>query len=350
MNTKAKSPADAAEMSLPRDCTFTENDWRVLSQYWYPVAIASEIGDKPVAVKLLDVKLVLYRSEGKVAVARDLCFHRGAPLSLGWVENGEIVCPYHGFRYNCEGACTAVPAHPGSKISPKLKLIMYPSVERYGLIWTCVGGGEENIPDFPGWEDPDFINILPPSFDIAGSAGRQMEGFLDVSHFAYVHTKSFGDRNNTEVPQYQVRREGSELFADYWSTVSNYGKGQNVPVPEGFMWLRAFRVFPPFAASLTVHFPEDGKLMILNCASPVSARYTRLFVPISRNFDKDAPIEDTIKFNLQVFQEDAEMVEAQTPEDLPLDLMAEAHIPADRTSIAYRQALTELGLGRNYTS
>ncbi|AHV96959.1 aromatic ring-hydroxylating oxygenase subunit alpha [Paenibacillus sabinae] len=338
------------EMELPRDCTFSPEDWRVLSQYWYPVAIADEVKDKPVAVKLLDVKLVVYRSNGKAVIARDLCFHRGAPLSMGWVENGEIVCPYHGFRYNCEGKCTAVPAHPTAKISPKLKLIVYPAVERYGLIWTCLSSTPEQIPSFPGWEDPDYLNILPPSFDIAGSAGRQMEGFLDVSHFAYVHTATFGDRNNTEVPQYKVRREGNELVAEYWSTVSNYGKGQENPAPEGFQWLREFRVYPPFAASLTVYFPNEGRLRILNCASPVSARYTRLFCPISRNFDKSAPVEDAIKFNLQVFQEDRAMVEAQTPEDLPLDLQAEAHIPADRTSIAYRQLLSELGLGRPYTS
>lgn len=338
------------ELELPRDCTFSPEDWRVLAEYWYPVAIADEVQDKPLAVKLLDMKLVCYRSEGKVVIARDLCFHRGAPLSKGWVENGEIVCPYHGFRYNCEGKCTAVPAHPSSKISPKLKLIVYPAVERYGLIWTCLGWAPEQIPAFPGWEDPDYINILPPSFDIAGSSGRQMEGFLDVSHFAYVHTATFGDRNNTEVPQYKVRREGTELVAEYWSTVSNYGKGQENPAPEGFMWLREFRVFPPFAASLTVYFPDEGRLKILNCASPVSARYTRLFCTISRNFDKSAPVQDTINFNLQVFAEDAEMVESQTPEDLPLDLQAEAHIPADRTSIAYRQLLTELGLGRSYTS
>lgn len=339
------------QLELPRDCTFSPEDWRILAQYWYPVARADEVQDKPVPVKLLDMKLVLYRSEGKVVIARDLCFHRGAPLSKGWVENGEIVCPYHGFRYNCEGKCTAVPAHPSSKISPKLKLIVYPAVERYGLIWTCLAGAPEQIPSFPAWDDPDYINILIPSFDIAGSSGRQMEGFLDVSHFAYVHTATFGDRNNTEVPQYKVWREGdTELVAEYWSTVSNYGKGQENPAPEGFMWLREFRVFAPFAASLTVYFPDEGRLKILNCASPVSARYTRLFCPISRNFDKSAPVEDTIKFNLQVFQEDAEMVESQTPEDLPLDLQAEAHIPADRTSIAYRQLLTSLGLGKNYTS
>ncbi|MFH5184149.1 Rieske 2Fe-2S domain-containing protein [Paenibacillus sp. TAB 01] len=292
------------ENQLPRDCTFTPQDWQVLAQYWYPVAQAGEVTDKPVAVKLLDVRLVCYRSNGKVVVARDLCFHRGAPLSKGWVENGEIVCPYHGFKYSCEGKCTSVPAHPDMKISPKLKLIVYPAVERYGLIWTSLASTEEQIPDFPGWDDPDYLNVLPPSFDIAGSAGRQMEGFLDVSHFAYVHTETFGDRNNTVVPQYTVKREGGGLLAEYVSTVSNYGKGQDNAAPEGFEWLREFRVFPPFAASLTVHFPNEGKLRILNCASPISARYTRLFCPIARNFDKDAPVEDTIKFNLQVFQEE----------------------------------------------
>lgn len=344
---KTSTPAD---MGMPRDNTFTAEDWTVLSRYWYPIATAREIADRPVGVKLLDVKLVVYRSGEQIVVARDLCFHRGAPLSLGTVENGEIVCPYHGFRYNCEGKCTAVPAHPAQKISPRLKLIVYPAVERYGLVWTTLSGGEANIPPFPAWDDPAYLNIELPSFDIAGSAGRQMEGFLDVSHFAFVHTETFGDRSNTEVPEYKVVPDGDGLHIEYWSTVSNYSKLQLNQAPEGFEWLREFRVFPPFAASLTVHFPEGGKLNILNCASPVSARYTRLFCPISRNFDLEAPVEDTIRFNLQVFQEDRAMVEAQTPEDLPLDLQAEAHIPADRTSIAYRQLLRKLGLGSPYTS
>ena len=37
------------------------------------------------------------------------------------------------------------------------------------------------------------------------AAGRQ-EGFLDVSHFAFVHTESFGERENPEVPDYPVER------------------------------------------------------------------------------------------------------------------------------------------------
>ena len=39
----------------------------------------------------------------------DLCIHRGTALSLGTVEGDEIVCPYHGWRYGSDGACTRIP-------------------------------------------------------------------------------------------------------------------------------------------------------------------------------------------------------------------------------------------------
>jgi hypothetical protein len=42
--------------------------------------------------------------------------------------------------------------------------------------------------------------------------------------------------------------------------------------------------------------------------------------------------------------------ERQFPEDLPLTLHDEAHFPADRSSITYRQGLFALGLGRRYTA
>ena len=38
----------------------------------------------------------------------DVCIHRGTALSLGSIERDEIVCPYHGWRYDLQGACTFV--------------------------------------------------------------------------------------------------------------------------------------------------------------------------------------------------------------------------------------------------
>lgn len=337
---------------LPRNCTFQESDWNVLAPFWYPVAFSHEVKDKPFAAKLLDERIVLYRlADGRVSVARDLCLHRGVPLSMGFIEGDNLVCAYHGFRYDGEGLCVCIPAHPGAAIPPKLKLQSYPAEERYGLVWVrLVDDGPRPLPEFGMWDAPDYLQVLPDSVDIKAAAGRQIEGFLDVSHFSFVHVESFGERNNPEVPNYPVKPTDTGFLADYISTVSNYPTHLKHLNPPGFQWRRLFEVFLPFTARLTVFFPNDGQLHILNAACPVSARETRLFVPICRNFDKDAPLQDTLDFNHQVFQEDKDIVEQQYPEDLPIDLHEEVHIRADRSSITYRQKLASLGLGRSYTA
>jgi vanillate O-demethylase monooxygenase subunit len=88
----------------------------------------------------------------------------------------------------------------------------------------------------------------------------------------------------------------------------------------------------------------------MNAASPVSARMTRMFAPICRNFDTDQPVQAVYDFNRIVFEEDRAIVEVQKPENLPLDPKLEVHVPADRSSIAYRKALRGLGLGSFFTA
>jgi vanillate O-demethylase monooxygenase subunit len=338
--------------TLPRNCTFAESDWRALAPFWYPIAFSHEVKGKPVAARLLDERLVIYRvASGAAVVARDLCLHRGAPLSSGTVEGDVLVCGYHGFRYDCEGACVGIPAHPDAVIPSKLRLQTYPVRERYGLIWTRLAPGDDAaFPVFDEWGDPAYLQVLPNSVNLNASAGRQMEGFLDVSHFAFVHVKTFGEVANPEVPNYLVEPTPTGFRADYISTVSNYPvhlKHLNQP---GFKWRRLFETWLPFTAKLTVFFPNDGRLHILNAASPVSARKTRVFVPICRNFDRDAPLQATLDFNHQVFEEDKAIVEQQYPEDLPINLQEEVHIRADKSSIAYRKGLAQLGLGRMFTA
>ena len=340
--TFQRSPA------LPRNCTFDSHDWEILSRYWHPVVFAAEVTDKPISVTLLDEPLVVFRSNGQLVSARDICPHRGAPLSQGWVDNGNIVCPYHGLAYGNDGKCKHIPSQTDGPIPERLHLVTYATQEAYGLVWVSLGGGTEALPAFPNWDDPDFQQILPPSIDINASAGRQTEGFIDVAHFAWIHHDSFADRHNPVVPQYSVERRERGMHAEYVSTVSNFPKSMQHRAPEGYLWHRFFDVDVPFFARLTVHFPDNGRLSILNAASPVSARKTRLFVPIVRNFDKDLPLEDVYAFNRQVFEEDRAIVEQQRPEDLPIDRAAEAPILADRSSGAYRRALAEIGLGQAY--
>ncbi len=336
-------------MLRPVESTFSPDDWTLLSQHWFPVAVADDVRDAPVAARLLDVDLVVFRSQGSLVVARDLCPHRGMALSRGWISDGQIVCPYHGLQFNALGRCTAIPADPNAAIPDRMALTLLPCLERFGLIWTSLAGEAPLLPVFDAWDDPDYQQIVCPVIDIAGAAGRQVEGFLDVSHFAWAHTTTFGDRSNPVVPDYQVERTERGLCAQYLSHVSNYGPAQKHLAPADFLWRRTFEVFPPFSARLIVHYPEQKKLWILNAASPVSARQTRLFCPLARNFDKDGSVEAVRAFNLAVFNEDRALVEHQKPEDLPLDLSLEVHIAADRSSVAYRRLLKQMGLSLVFT-
>ena len=333
-----------------RHGTFDARDWEILSRYWHPVAFSSQVQEHPISATLLDEPLVVFRSNGAVVAASDICPHRGAPLSKGWVEGGNIVCPYHGLAYGSDGKCRHIPSQTGSPIPDRLRLMTFAAREAYGLVWVSLGGGNEPLPEFPAWDETDYQQILPPSIDIKASAGRQTEGFIDVAHFAWIHHDSFADRANPEVPTYTVERRPNGMHAEYVSSVSNFPKSMQRRAPEGFLWRRIFEVDAPFFARLTVHFPEGGRLSILNAASPVSARLTRLFVPIVRNFDTDRPLEEVYAFNRQVFEEDRAIVELQRPEDLPIARTAEAPILADRSSGAYRRALSDIGLGQAYVA
>ena len=62
-------------------------DITALRACWHPVAFAAELEDKPIARKLLDEPLALYRdSSGTARAVSDLCIHRGTAISLGWID------------------------------------------------------------------------------------------------------------------------------------------------------------------------------------------------------------------------------------------------------------------------
>ena len=120
----------------PAHCTFDPEDWLRLARCWHPVARACDITGAPVKATLLDEQLVIYRIKGQVVVARDVCPHRGVPLTLGFHEEEGIVCPYHGLRFGEDGRCNRIPSSPGQPIPAKLHLTSFAVEERYGLIWT----------------------------------------------------------------------------------------------------------------------------------------------------------------------------------------------------------------------
>lgn len=152
---------------------------------WFPVATSKELRKKPLRRVLCGIALVLYRTaDGGVACLYDRCPHRSAPLSQGKVVNGEIECPYHGWRFNGDGNCTLIPFHEGEP--PKRHVRPVQVQERHGLIFARhgKGGGEIHTPFWQG--DGKIVRRIVPT-EAKTNLLNTMENILDATHTAFIH-------------------------------------------------------------------------------------------------------------------------------------------------------------------
>lgn len=334
---------------MPQNSAFADQDWEILSRYWHPVALSSELGDTPVAARLLDEKLVLWRSPNGAHAAKDLCIHRGGQLTLGTVREGMIVCPLHGFRYDGTGTCRKIPALAADvPIPPKLRLRSYLCQERYGLVWVCLADEPAaSLPDWPAIEEGrGNIVIVPPGIWHA-SAARHVENFNDLCHIPFVHRDTFGGEEDNTIEAYQVEIGETTLgfeteYVEQTRYVERTADGELLPLNRRHY---RYRLTLPFASSLRIVDQAKGTTFhVYDLASPISVNVSNIFQIL---VDPSGVLEagEMIDFQQRINSEDAPLVEAQSPMELPLDLRDEIHIPADRMSIEYRRALAKLGLG-----
>lgn len=62
--------------------------------------IGSFVEGKNLCVKAQGVNVVLIKANGKIYAVENKCPHLGLPLGRGKIENGAIVCPFHGSRFD----------------------------------------------------------------------------------------------------------------------------------------------------------------------------------------------------------------------------------------------------------
>ena len=55
---------------------------------------------------------------GVISAMDNVCLHMGGPLGQGFIEGDKVVCPWHGWEYDCK---TGEVAH-----DPKSKVAVYP--------------------------------------------------------------------------------------------------------------------------------------------------------------------------------------------------------------------------------
>jgi phenylpropionate dioxygenase-like ring-hydroxylating dioxygenase large terminal subunit len=319
--------------------TIESDLWPALRTFWHPIAYSSAVQPGPVGARLLGEHLVVVRLAGEVRCFRDLCVHRGTPLSLGWVDGSSLMCAYHGWEYDATGRCVRIPALPPDRAIPtKARTPTYRVREQNGLVWVCLGEPAAEIAPFPEFDTPEYTTYEAPVLARTCSAARQLENFMDESHFAWVHEGILGDRLHAEAPAFDVTREGHELRF-------GWDERPNAIHPPGHR--RDYRVGLPFTVHLRQHRHGGSDVETLYFAvCPSDARDSVGFLLVARNYG--LPSEEEARrrdLTATVGAQDKRIVEAQRPEEVPFDLAAELHIKGpDSAAVAYRRAMTDLGV------
>ncbi len=181
---------------------------------WYPIFDSSKLkARRPVGVTRLGERMVLWRdSTGAALCMTDRCPHRAAQLSLGWVRDGCLVCPFHGLRFDAAGRCVMIPANGESQPVPSgFDLPTLPIREAHGLIWYWYGDSEPaaEIPWFPEAPDPGPRTSFVQR-DYPVSYLRVMENLGDMHHVPFVHRATIPGVG-TRVEVQEARLDGSVI-------------------------------------------------------------------------------------------------------------------------------------------
>jgi phenylpropionate dioxygenase-like ring-hydroxylating dioxygenase large terminal subunit len=178
---------------------------------WYPACRSADLGRTPLAVTLMDRPVALFRDgSGAVHALEDRCPHRNLALSLGRVHrDGTLECGYHGWRFDGDGACAAVPGLVSGAAAgaPARSVAAHATDERDGFVWLW--GTADEMPTGEPVQLPDLggrgTGEVVFAYDLDCTLHAALENALDVPHTAFLHRGIFRGGEPREITA--VRRD-----------------------------------------------------------------------------------------------------------------------------------------------
>jgi nitrite reductase/ring-hydroxylating ferredoxin subunit len=154
------------------------------------VCFADEIdGERVFGTEFLSGRVVAFRGpDGEPAVMSAYCRHLGADLAIGDLVDGCVRCAFHHWRYAADGQCVDIPA--GDEIPKEARLYVFPSAERFGVIWAFNGDEPTEFPYFHGF-DSDNLYFKPSTRELVRDYGVEpwvlLTNSCDIQHLRELH-------------------------------------------------------------------------------------------------------------------------------------------------------------------
>jgi len=296
--------------------TLTEQDKYDLQ--WYVIGTPSDFStDRPKKIKIWNKNYVVWKDErGQYTGLDDVCSHKGASLAGGYMNNGYVVCPYHGYEFDQNGVLQKVPGICFQP-SPVQNLAKFDVVEKHG--WIYLNTFSDLTTDKTAMQENIFVeeevgrndSVVFLDMDFNCYSRILSENSLDVMHIGFVHT--FGNRKNpapTEIhPPKLVGHHHFKTSYKYEagerSLARRYFKVKDLIIENEFIL--------PHTTIARVIF-GDFVSTVVTFALPISENKSKLFVKTYRNFWQN-PMGDKISRDLmyQTMLQDKAIVENISP-------------------------------------
>lgn len=289
-----------------------------MAAHWYILAASTELGDAPIARTLMGMPLVLFRDgDGKPGALLDRCPHRNVPLSLGRVEQGQLECAYHGWRFDRAGACRFIPSLCGSPEGKARNAPSFPAIEQDGFVWVYATPGDmpKSRPyQFPHASARGYTTTRDEVF-AESTMHAAIENALDVPHTAFLHKGLFRSKSRGIEITAVVKRGRDRVEAEYVGEPRPPGIVARILSPSGGTVTHFDRFILPSIAQVEYKLGTESHFLVTSAMTPVTDFYTRIFAVVSFKL-RLIPgwlIKPFLRpLAMRIFQQDARILKTQT--------------------------------------
>jgi phenylpropionate dioxygenase-like ring-hydroxylating dioxygenase large terminal subunit len=155
----------------------------VTNELWHAVARSRDLRGKPLRVMFQGRGIVLFRHASGLSALHDQCPHRLVELSKGRIVKDTIECPYHGWRFDPEGACVDIPGCVTPL--PRCRIPRYFVIEQEGGIFLSLGQ-PSSPPKIHPMAGQDIVSTVVKSAT-RSTLIDAAENILDATHTHFTH-------------------------------------------------------------------------------------------------------------------------------------------------------------------
>ena len=257
----------------------------LLRRYWHPIAGTEELTpERPKKrVKILGEELVLYRGQdGQYGLVGEHCSHRGTSLYYGFLEDGCIRCPYHGWLYDSTGRCVEQPFEPSPRFKERVRHSAYPVEALGGLLFAYLGPPERK-PLLPRWDilvrkEQRRLTFQP----LRCNWLQAQENSADVTHTYFLHGRTMISKGREQYSRHYTRPLAEYGFQPFeWGLLKSWVyEGEHASAGWGNLLV----------------FPNMLRIMgAMHWRVPVDDTHTLIVMATTRGMARGKPVDPSVE-------------------------------------------------------